>query len=454
MKKYFIFTLILAITSPAQSYINQHFLLFNNGNSQLQTDEVIKVVQDNNGTYWFAEGADNGKDALYSFQNGQWVRYDSLNSPLANVNIFDMIVTPDNRIVLATNKGLFIKNGETWSVINSANSNLPANLITRIAIDRTGMFWLGVLNNGVAVGSGNPFTIITQSNGFPGIEDINFFAVDDSNNVYAGVDFYGLYRYNGATWATIIAGGPTAVDMTDVTGGMLDKRNTLWVAINKSGSKGLIASVDDGGVVYYDSTVTGRSFRSMYWSVVTDNSDNPYIGTDKGLLYRFNNQWNWFDTSSVPGLPANGFWRGSIDSKNNIIFSLRDMSTLYGYRGVVYHNRDSVVVTSLIEAQTPGENGYNIFQNYPNPFNPSTRIRFTLSSEAFVTLKVYDIRGIQIATLQDGRLPEGEYEREFTIADQKPLVNISSGVYFYNLLVRNENLVPLFIKTEKMMFLK
>jgi hypothetical protein len=130
------------------------------------------------------------------------------------------------------------------------------------------------------------------------------------------------------------------------------------------------------------------------------------------------------------------------------------MSTLYGYRGVVFHNRDSVVVTSLIEAQTPGENGYNIFQNYPNPFNPSTRIRFTLSSEAFVTLKVYDIRGIQIATLQDGRLPEGEYEREFTIADQKPLVNISSGVYFYNLLVRNENLVPLFIKTEKMMFLK
>ncbi|MBK8662382.1 MAG: hypothetical protein IPN18_11470 [Ignavibacteriales bacterium] len=82
MKKLFLLLLFLSITTQPQSSINQHFLLFNDGNSQLQTDEVIKVVQDNSGTYWFAEGADIGNDAIYSYRNGVWVRYDASNSPL------------------------------------------------------------------------------------------------------------------------------------------------------------------------------------------------------------------------------------------------------------------------------------------------------------------------------------------------------------------------------------
>ena len=428
MKKLFLFLLFLSLTTLPQSSINQHFLLFNDGNSQLQTDEVIKVVQDNTGTYWFAEGADVGNDAIYSYKNGVWVRYDVSNSPLVNVNIYDMIVTPDDRIVLATNAGLLIKNGQNWSVINTSNSNLPGNMITKVEIDKSGRFWLGVLNTGIAVGSGNPFTIFDQfNNGFPGIGDINFLAVDDSNNVFAGVDYYGLYYYDKTRWKVIIPGGTIPSDMVHVTGGMLDNRNTLWVAINKNGNKGTVASVNEGVVTYYDSTVTGKSFRSMYFSVVTDNYDNTYIGTDKGLLFRINDQWNWFDTSSVPGLPANGFWRGSVDDKNNIIYSLRDMSISSGYRGVVFYNKDSVVVTSLKGAQNPGNNGFNVSQNFPNPFNPETVIRFALPVGGYTKGVVYDVLGKEVTTLLNGDMSAGNHEIKFNAID------LSSGVYFFRL---------------------
>ncbi len=95
-----------------------------------------------------------------------------------------------------------------------------------------------------------------------------------------------------------------------------------------------------------------------------------------------------------------------------------------------------------------------LYQNYPNPFNPSTTIRVRLEEAGEVILRVYDVNRREVAVLQRGMLPAGEYEREFSPVTTGTMSDLSSGVYFYNLLVRDKDLKPLFIKTEKMMFLK
>ncbi len=95
-----------------------------------------------------------------------------------------------------------------------------------------------------------------------------------------------------------------------------------------------------------------------------------------------------------------------------------------------------------------------LYQNYPNPFNPSTTIRFRLDSPGEVILRVYDVNGALVTVLNNGWLPAGEHERDFTPGKVGSMDDIASGVYFYNLTVRDENLKPVFIKSDKMMFIK
>jgi hypothetical protein len=81
-------------------------------------------------------------------------------------------------------------------------------------------------------------------------------------------------------------------------------------------------------------------------------------------------------------------------------------------------------------------------QNYPNPFNPSTRISFELPSESFVSLKVYDVLGKEVATLVSDKLAAGRYEVTFNGSQ------LTSGVYFYRLQAGS------FIETRKLVLLR
>ncbi|MBK7266017.1 MAG: hypothetical protein IPI12_06715 [Ignavibacteriales bacterium] len=161
-----------------------------------------------------------------------------------------------------------------------------------------------------------------------------------------------------------------------------------------------------------------------------------------------------------------------IPSDNNRIYSgidtlftdsLTDPTGSYSYKLTAKDNQGNVskldsvtvVITGVsAEEENPTHERIYLYQNYPNPFNPSTKIKFSLKEDAEVILRVYDVNGELVTMLQNGWLPAGEYEREFSPATIGTLKDIASGVYFYNLLVRDKNLIPLFVKTEKMMFLQ
>lgn len=70
---------------------------------------------------------------------------------------------------------------------------------------------------------------------------------------------------------------------------------------------------------------------------------------------------------------------------------------------------------------------YSLSQNYPNPFNPTTSIRFSIGKSQFVQLRVYNILGVEVATLVNEEKPAGNYEIVFNASE------FSSGTYFYKL---------------------
>ena len=93
-----------------------------------------------------------------------------------------------------------------------------------------------------------------------------------------------------------------------------------------------------------------------------------------------------------------------------------------------------------IEVQLPEK--FVLNQNYPDPFNPSTTLSFVINRTTFVSLKVYDPLGKEVATLVDEERPSGGYAVEFDGS------NLSSGVYFYQLKTGD------FVQTKKMLLLK
>ena len=70
---------------------------------------------------------------------------------------------------------------------------------------------------------------------------------------------------------------------------------------------------------------------------------------------------------------------------------------------------------------------YILLENYPNPFNPSTTIKISIPLASFVTLKVFDIRGIELKRLISGHLNAGEHSYIWNAKDY------SSGTYFVKL---------------------
>jgi hypothetical protein len=95
---------------------------------------------------------------------------------------------------------------------------------------------------------------------------------------------------------------------------------------------------------------------------------------------------------------------------------------------------DDVVLTSYCTSPLVGVTSnpvvpltYALAQNYPNPFNPKTVITYQIPEQTFVTLKVYNLIGQEVATLVNEKKEAGSYDIEFDGS------NLASGMYFYKI---------------------
>ena len=85
---------------------------------------------------------------------------------------------------------------------------------------------------------------------------------------------------------------------------------------------------------------------------------------------------------------------------------------------------------------------FSLSQNFPNPFNPSTTINFSLPHSGFVTLRVLDVLGEEVARLVDGELQAGFHTVQWNAGSR------ASGMYYYELRSGE------FTQTKKLMLLR
>ena len=256
------------------------------------------------------------------------------------------------------------------------------------------------------------------------------FAIIGSKMVFSAANLGTFYTTDGGTnWS---------LKNSPIVGSVHPFKNEFY-----GSSNGLYKFVADTGWAPYNSGLPVSAFASTKCEI--SNSQNIFtyytdllagskifVSSDNG------NNWNEAGTD----LPT------STTSALNDFMTVTD-NYLYCYIYSLFPSSATGVYKLPLQSATGIEKAnsgipanFVLSQNYPNPFNPSTNIKFQISKSSFVSLKIYDVLGKEVANLVSENLNAGSYTYNFDAS------GLTSGIYFYTLKTNN------FIETKKMILIK
>ncbi len=276
----------------------------------------------------------------------------------------------------------------------------------------------------------------------PGISAIATPAVDANGNIYMAPVLPG---YPVVVYGSDFSFQGNAVDTVKDYGRCMlvsSDGNTLYVP--RFGIKGMLVynrTDEFSPYVFQDTVLKGAMIESGTWDPIDKGmmwlSVSSYFDPGTGEFAGREGQWlefdptNWtvkdsiqwnFFTPQDPNERPRGI-AFSPDGKDAYVacFGSSDFPPVetfhYDRTTGIQVNKNSVVKS------------YSLSQNYPNPFNPSTEINFTVAKAGFVTLKVYDMLGREVATLVNQEMSSGNHNVNFDAS------RLSSGTYIYQLNV-------------------
>ena len=132
--------------------------------------------------------------------------------------------------------------------------------------------------------------------------------------------------------------------------------------------------------------------------------------------------WNVMDFKNIEYKIPNS----KIEGKDSIRVKFQAPSNCYA-GGVFYLRLLRKEGATGIKKNMSRANHFELNQNYPNPFNQTTTIPFRLEQAGDVELKIYNVAGQLISTINKERQTAGRHEWTWNAED------LSSGIYFYRL---------------------
>jgi hypothetical protein len=281
-----------------------------------------------------------------------------------------------------------------------------------------------------------------------------------------------INRANDTVKTTVRVYSAPAVSIfcDDFTGG-----TTNWTITNNGGTcvwqtfsspypnAYTLPATSTGAVFSADADECGSGTTVLTTATISENVDCSLY---ENVYLEFDNDWNAIDAqdSAIVEYSTNGgtSWNaiiswGGTDVRNtteshsipgadeNATVKIRFRSIQPGWDW--WWTVDNVCIkgfplTGLTQNGSEIPQKFALLQNYPNPFNPTTKIKFDLPKQGFVSLKVYDVLGKEVASLVNGVKNAGSYIVEFSGA------NLSSGIYYYRITAGE------FTQVKKMVLIK
>ncbi len=415
---------------------------------------ALTVTFDRWGRLWV--GHPNGY--LSILENGKW-KTKKLSRELPDFHVSSVAASPKGlRCVGTENGGLAFFDGASWHTVQSG---LPSDTVTVVRFDHDGNLWVGT-TEGIGMYNGNSWRNFTRSDGLLS-DTITSITVSNKDSVWCSTA-QGLSRFNGMTWDSYLL--PMNIAVRQIRDLAVDSAGTIWTA----GDSGILRFKD--GTYQHFYPITKHSGTT---SIAVDQYDVKWCGSDSAGVWQYNDTtWasvGWPNVGSEPISsvrigPDGSIWAGSSYSStfdgglyqfdrvtwtnfngvdgladgsiNDIAFDKRGNVWTASQFGVTVYNKNGVILSVPQPPSSGRPSNFELFQNYPNPFNPSTTISYELSpkgqvASSYVTLKVYDILGRQVATLVDGKETAGAHTITWNASA------FASGVYFYKLVSLSGN---------------
>ena len=167
---------------------------------------------------------------------------------------------------------------------------------------------------------------------------------------------------------------------------------------------------------------------------IIHNSANDIWSTGSNIVHYDGTSWS---EVSAP-VPAGGSMLSMIRISSADVWAVGRFIDGEDMKSLIMHFGGT---TSISGSDIISDN-YELSQNYPNPFNPVTVIRYSLSANTPVELKIYNSLGKEITELVNEIQNTGTHSVEWNAA------GFPSGIYFYTISAND------FKDTKRMILLK
>jgi hypothetical protein len=293
-------------------------------------------------------------------QTAEWTVYNTANSGLPFNGVTALAVDAQGTVWVGTGRwyalaggGLAKFDGDNWTVYNTANSDLPSNDHTGLSIDPQGNVW-SATESGLARFDGENWTVyMTYNSGLRDNQMGGAPAFDSEGNAWIPTFGGGLAKFDGANWMVYNTGN-SGLPNNRVGPIAFDAQGNLWMGTWGGG----LAKFDGTNWTVYN---TGNSAlpHNTIASLSVDVQDNVWIGTLNGGLAKFDgDNWMVYNTDNSV-LPSNRIWNLAVGAQGNIWAATGGggLAKFDGTNWTVYNTGnsglpDNMVYSLAIDAQT------------------------------------------------------------------------------------------------------
>ncbi|HSD64910.1 MAG TPA: YCF48-related protein [Ignavibacteriaceae bacterium] len=389
----------------------------------------------------------------------QPVTWTAQQSPTAQ-NLYGIAFIDSSTWVAVGNDGIILRStdgGTSWSLVSSPSNDqlrsvtflgsvgLAVGISGRVLRSTdSGLNWIEEtrpttrnlysvsISSIMAVITGEEGTILVSYDGgltwtshTAGTASILFgVSVNDSTAVGVGGQGAVVMSVDGGTgWGLTILGQNIFFYSTSFING-----STGWAVGSSLATGNVIIHSTDYGFVWsaQSAPTTEQLFGVSFASLTTGFA----VGTGGAIIYTTNGGITWLNSVS-----------GTFQTLSAVAF----IDTI---RGIAVGDGGTILKSSaggpvkVVEERNPQPYNFSLEQNYPNPFNPSTQINYSIPEDGFVSLKLYNLLGKEIAEPVNGIVKAGKHRFTFNAS------SLPSGVYLYRLETNNKVMV------KKMMLIK